>query len=109
MSYFMTVSGMTPVNCDAVEFLPVCQAQDYVQRLARELEQEDGSPLFLAHDCETSTSSGFISDAKSHYYNTGSIDGSSLHAILKACVGCCDAFRIWWASDGLRDHPDVVV
>jgi hypothetical protein len=107
MSYFMTVSGTPPANSAEVEFLPVSRSEDYIRKLASELEQKDGSPLFLAHDGETGTSSGFISDGETHLHITGGLTGSSLHAILKGCVDNCDALRIWWASDLPNDHLDV--
>jgi hypothetical protein len=58
MSYFMTVSGITPdlFGLEPIEFVEVAKAQYYIERLAEQLIELDVRPLFLAHDGHSGTS-----------------------------------------------------
>ena len=105
----MTASGELPTQTfPPIEFLPISRAQKYLADLEVELSPEDGAPLWFVHDGRTGTSHDFVSEAQSHYYENGTIDGALLLRIMDALADARCVFRIWWASDQSDCYRDLI-
>ncbi len=103
----MTVSGKPPESRPEVEFVLAGESQEYIRNLSAELCARDGSPIFLAHDGQSATSSGFVSDSETHYHMNGTLQGSILQQVIADCIHQSTGFRIWWASDRPDDFAHV--
>lgn len=61
----MTITGSTLDLSDfaPTELIEVSKAQYYIQKIEKDLETIDGSPVYLVHDGITDTSDDFIGEA----------------------------------------------
>jgi len=105
MSYFMIAVGPRPdfASLADVEAVPVVDAQDYVQRLARMLAIDaPQSDVWFVHDGETGTSHNFVmtSEERVQMENVP-VSATVLAEIILACQQAGDSFFIWWAGGEL--------
>ena len=97
----MTISGAISEMATVVgiEFLLADHAQEYIKSMATELENLDGKPVHLVHDCETGTSDIIIAELENALRDGEDIVDLPVAKILHACFKNGWGFRIWWAND----------
>ena len=102
----MTISGEPPSDAiDGVRFTLASQAQEYIRKLADEISTTDGSPLYLAEDIDSGTSTDFIARAETTVHLTGRLQDTLFANLLQACVRHGNTFRErWWGSGATRCH-----
>ena len=100
MSYFATISGvdLNTLHIAGVSFTPANQTQDYVRRLAGELGDLDGLPVYLVDDGVTGTSHEIIGEAIEVAYSNGDLLGTRVGAVLQLCEKTGGVFRVWDAG-----------
>ena len=86
-----------------IEAVPVLDAQDYVQRLARTLAvNATPSDVWFIHDGETGTSHNYImASLERVQVENVPLSGTPLAEIILACQQAGDSFYIWWAGGEL--------
>ncbi len=101
MSYFMTVSGIAPdlSGLEPIEFVGVAKAQYYIERLAEQLTELDGGPLFLVHDGQSGTSDELIQPAVSAVRLGEPIENTPLSHLLNRLSKGTHTLRIWYAGN----------
>jgi hypothetical protein len=109
MSYFMTVSGIAPdlSGLEPVEFVEAAKAQYYIERLAEQLTQLDGGPLFLVDDGHSGTSDDLVSPAVSSVRMGEPIENTPLNLLLNRLSTGQHTLRIWYAGRVLDAHLRV--
>ena len=109
MRHFLTFSG-PPIDLGGLEplsLLPVCEAQDYIQKLESELSALDGAPVFLVHDGHSGTSDGIVSDTVSALGDGEEISGTVFHALMKRLLKPEHTIRLWCARNDPAAHLRV--
>jgi hypothetical protein len=103
MSYFMTVAGSLPSlhlsDSGSVRFIPISEAQPYLQALAPDIAKADGVPLFLVEDGETGTSHEIVVDAEDRLGRGETLNGTVMFTLMQAFADRGNTFRVWWAAN----------
>jgi hypothetical protein len=108
MSYFMTVAGDTSSlrldGINGLRLVPMNEAQKYILALSAEIQETDGSPLFLVDDGESGTSHNIVVDAENNLHENGTLDGTTLLKLMEQFTQSGNYFRIWYASNTPSSH-----
>lgn len=113
MSYFMTVAGdissLKLEGTDGFRLVPVAEAQKYIQNLAAEIQEADGSPLFLVDDGESGTSHNIVCQAQDSLNENGTLDGTIMLKLMEQFAQNGNPLRIWWATNDPRAHDSAEI
>lgn len=109
MSGFMTITGpiLDLSDLKPIELIEASKAQDYIQRLEKDLAIADGSPVYLVHDGITGTSDDFIGEAWNTLQLGKSIKGTLLLSLIERLIANGNTFRIWHAANDPNDYLHV--
>jgi hypothetical protein len=96
MSGFMTITGpiLDLSDLKPIELIEASKAQEYIQKLEKDLAIEDGSPVYFVHDGITGTSDDFIGEAWNTLQVRKSIKGTLLLSLIERLIANGNTFRI---------------
>lgn len=102
----MTITGprLDLSDLKPIELIEASKAQEYIQKLEKDLANEDGRPVYLVHDGSTGTSDDFIGEAWNSLQVRKSIEGTLLLSLIERLIANGNTFRIWHAANDPKDH-----